>query len=38
MPAPETLICGIIVFYIVMMAGFTWKHIEAVRAYERGEL
>lgn len=38
MPAPETLITILAIFFVVLLAGIVWNHIEAVRAYERGEL
>lgn len=28
----------VLILSIVLFAGITWRHIEAVRAYERGEL
>lgn len=37
MPSPATLITILAVFTVVMGAGILWRHIEAVRAYERGE-
>lgn len=38
MPAPTTLVAILAIFFVVLLAGIVWYHIEAVRAYERGEL
>lgn len=37
MPAPSTLIAILAIFTVIWLAGIVWNHIEAVRAYERGE-
>ena len=38
LPSPETLATLLAIFFVVLLAGIVWNHIEAVRAYERGEL
>jgi hypothetical protein len=38
MPSPTTLVAALAIFFVVLLAGIIWNHIEAVRAYERGEL
>lgn len=37
MPSPQTLITILAIFFVILLAGIIWNHIEAVRAYERGE-